>query len=218
MTNPLRIARAVKSATRLVTNPSRLDQVFELADATVTPAIMAQVADAIAKDPKGARALEERPRLSIVLFELRRLPRGALGREYAEHMIANGLDPSAIPTLKSPDRLSYIRAHLYETHDVWHVVTGFGTDVAGELGLQAFYIAQLPARLSVALVAGGLLNALLFHFDEKDARMDAIARGWVLGKRAKPLFGVRWDELWATPLADVRKSLDVEVAPERVAA
>jgi ubiquinone biosynthesis protein Coq4 len=218
MTNPLRIARAVKSAVRLVTNPSRLDQVFELADATVTPAILAQVAAAIGKDPKGARALEERPRLSIVLFDLRRLARGTLGREYAEHMIANRLDPAALPALKARDRLSYIRAHLYETHDVWHVVTGFGTDVAGELGLQAFYIAQLPARLSIALVAGGLLNALFFHFDERDARMDAIAHGWLLGKRAKPLFGARWDELWTAPLDEVRRMFDVAVEPERVAA
>jgi ubiquinone biosynthesis protein Coq4 len=218
MTNPLRIARAVRSAARLVTNPSRLDQVFELADATVTPKIMAQVAEAIAKHPRGAHALEVRPRLAIDLAELRWLPRGTLGREYAEHMIANGLDPAAIPTLPSPDRLSYIRAHLYETHDVWHVVTGFGTDVAGELGLQAFYIAQLPARLSVALVAGGLLNALLFHFEEKDARMDAITRGWTLGKRAKPFFGVRWDELWPLPLDDVRRDLGVELEPARAAA
>jgi ubiquinone biosynthesis protein Coq4 len=34
----------------------------------------------------------------------------------------------------------------YETHDIWHVVTGFHTDVAGELGLQAFYLAQFPGR------------------------------------------------------------------------
>jgi ubiquinone biosynthesis protein Coq4 len=216
MTNPLRIARAVKSAARLMTNPSRLDQVFELADAAVKPEFLAQVAEAVAKDSAGARALEERPRLSVVLIELRKLPRGTLGREYAEHMIENGLDPASIPSLPANDRFAYIRAHLYETHDVWHVVTGFGTDVAGELGLQAFYLAQMPARLSVALVAGGLLNALFFHFDERDARMDAITRGWLLGKRAKPLFGVRWDELWSTPLDEVRKLLALE--PERAAA
>jgi ubiquinone biosynthesis protein Coq4 len=27
---------------------------------------------------------------------------------------------------------------------VWHVATGFSTDIAGELGLEAFYAAQLP--------------------------------------------------------------------------
>jgi ubiquinone biosynthesis protein Coq4 len=27
--------------------------------------------------------------------------------------------------------LDYIVAHLYETHDLWHVLTGFDTDPAG---------------------------------------------------------------------------------------
>jgi ubiquinone biosynthesis protein Coq4 len=31
-----------------------------------------------------------------------------------------------------------------------------------------------------------------------------------MGKRARPLFGTRWDELWTTPVAEVRRSLGVE--------
>ncbi len=27
---------------------------------------------------------------------------------------------------------------------------------------------------------------------------------------AKPLFGTHWDELWATPLADVRRQFGIE--------
>ena len=126
-------------------------------------------------------------------------------------MIGNGLDPRALPTREANDEGMYLVAHLFETHDVWHAVTGFGTDVAGELGLQAFYFAQFPARLSTALVAGGLLNTLLFAFDQRDARMHAIVRGWLLGKRARPLFGVRWNELWVTPMENVRRGLAVDL-------
>jgi ubiquinone biosynthesis protein Coq4 len=127
-------------------------------------------------------------------------------------MIANGLDPAAIPSLESPDAGSFIRAHLYETHDVWHAVTGFGTDVAGELGLQAFGLAQFPSRLAALLIAGGLLHAVISRFDDRDARMRQIVRGWLLGKRAQKFFGVRWSEMWQRPIDEIRRELGVDLA------
>ena len=31
-----------------------------------------------------------------------------------------------------------------------------------------------------------------------------------MGRRARPLFGTRWDKLWTTPIDEVRRSLGVE--------
>ncbi len=212
MKNLLRIARAATSAARIVRNPSRLDEVFQLADALADSKILQAMAESLAKDPGAARSFVDMPRIGTVdLAELRKLPKHTLGRAFAEHMITNGLNPSALPSMNARDRESFLRAHLYETHDVWHVVTGFTTDVPGELGLQAFYLAQFPARLSTALVALGLLNVLLFRFEECDERMRAIVRGWLLGKRAKPLFGARWADMWATPLEDVRRAFGIDI-------
>lgn len=138
-----------------------------------------------------------------------------LGFEQRDHLrhvpLGAGLDPAALPSLRADDGHAYVRAHLYETHDVWHVLTGFATDVAGELGLQAFYVAQLPGRLAPALVAGGLVNMILFDFGARDARMRAIVRGWLLGKRARPLFGGRWAELWEEPLDEVRRRYGLDL-------
>jgi ubiquinone biosynthesis protein Coq4 len=50
--------------------------------------------------------------------------------------------------------------------------------------------------------------------DDRQRRIDAIGRGWEMGKRAKPLFGVRWDQLWTVPLETVRKSLGIEAFEE----
>jgi ubiquinone biosynthesis protein Coq4 len=36
-------------------------------------------------------------------------------------------------------------------------------------------------------------------------------RGWLLGKRAKSLFGVEWAKLWELPLAEVRRRHRLEV-------
>jgi ubiquinone biosynthesis protein COQ4 len=56
----------------------------------------------------------------------------------------------------------------------------------------------------------GCLNTALFSIDDRERRLDAIARGWQMGKRARPLFGVRWGELWEHPLAQARERLRVE--------
>lgn len=210
--SPLRAGKALWSLVALVRDPSRLGQVFEMSDAVATPEVLAPLLDELEKDPRCALALAERHRFEIDLAALRRLAPGTLGREFAEHMIANGLDPSAIPRLPSPDRASFFRAHLYESHDIWHVVTGFGTDWHGEIGLQAFYTAQLPGPLPAMLVAVGCLRVAIFDFESTTPLFDQIASGYGLGKRASPLFGVKWDELWDVPLEDVRRALGVTAA------
>jgi len=204
-------ARTLWSFVDLVKHPDHLDRVFEISDGMVKQRmeVLGKMAEHFARDERGARALAERRRLHVDLAELSKLPAGTLGRVFAEHMIVNELDPASIPTLAADDALDFVRAHLYETHDVWHAVTGFQTDVPGELGLQAFYAAQAPGGLPWMLLAMGFLNTALYAMDERDARLEAVARGWDMGRRARPLFGTRWDTLWATPIDEVRRALGV---------
>lgn len=211
MHNPLQTLQAARAFVRIARNPSRLDEVFNLSDGLTDPEVLGAMADHVRATPEGAAALAERPQVHLDLAALRALPEGTLGRTYAELMIANGLDPKDIPTLPVHDERSYVRAHLYQTHDLWHAATGFATDVAGEVGLQAFYAAQLPGRLPTAILAAVMVNTLLFAFDDRDRRMREIARGWVLGHRSRPLFGARWDELLALPLDEARARLGLAV-------
>ncbi|MDF2694275.1 MAG: hypothetical protein K0S65_2658 [Labilithrix sp.] len=213
-----RALKAIYSLARLVHDPDRLDEVFEVSDALATPDQIRPMVDRLARDPVVARSFEERHRISVDLAALRQLPEGTLGRSFAEHMIAAKLDPSALPTLTSGDRLSYFRAHLYETHDIWHVATGFGTDLVGELGLQAFYLAQIPGSLPALLLGVGFVRSAIFDQELSGPFMEALVRGWEMGKSARPLFGVHWDELWNEPLADVRRSLGLEPAGKVTAA
>lgn len=215
MKNPIHVVRAIRSGLILARDPDRLDQVWALFDAAAKAMRGTELAQAIIdglrEDPRGASAFAERPRLEIDLAYLRTLPSGTLGRAFAAHMDHLGLDPAAIPRLEANDEFAYSMAYLYDTHDVWHAVTGFETDVAGELGLQAFYFAQFPARFADFLLLGGFVNTLFLNFEDRDRRMNAIARGWLLGKRSAALFGVRWADLWTTPLDDVRALLDLDL-------
>lgn len=210
--SPFRAAKALYSLYRLVRDPNRLNEVFEMSDAVGTPEALAPVMHRIAEDPAVARALDERHRIHIDLPTLRKLPQGTLGREFADHMLANGLDPAALPDLPSPDAVSFFRAHLYETHDIWHVITGFGTDWPGELGLQGFYMAQIPGPLPALLLAMGAIRVAFIEPRESDRVFDEMTTGWRMARAARPLFGVHWDELWDVPLDEVRRKLGVVAA------
>jgi ubiquinone biosynthesis protein COQ4 len=211
MNNPLKTLRMLRGFWLLSQDPNRLEQVFEIGDSGENPKIFEEVAAFVSKDPQGARAFREMPRIgNIDLQALVKLPEGTLGRVFADHMISNGLDPKAIPVPHiEPGDLRYVKAHLRETHDVWHVVTGFNTDVAGEIGLQAFYLAQFPSRLSAVLIAMSMVHIATKNMDAREALIGEVMRGFAIGKRAKLFFGFEWAKHWETPLAEVRKMLDV---------
>lgn len=211
MRNPLSILQAGTAFVRLAQDMSRLDEVFRLGDGLVDDETVRALRERARQHDAGAAALRERPHVHLDLKALRALPTGTLGRHYALMMDRNGLDPASIPTMPDDDEGKYVRAHLYETHDLWHVATGFSTDVAGELGLQAFYQAQLPGKLPAAILAAGFVNTLVYSFAQRDVRLREIARGWLLGRRSRPLFGVRWDDYLALPLAEVRARLGLDV-------
>jgi ubiquinone biosynthesis protein Coq4 len=211
MKNLIRKLKGARAFIKIVNDPNRLNEVFNLSDQTADTAVLNRLAGEFAKDPVGAEALRDMPRLGrIDLPALRALPKGTLGRTYADFMADRGLDPASIPTLPVQDQAEFVQAHLYETHDLWHVVTGFDTDVAGELGLQAFYGAQFRGPLPPAILAAGLLNTSFYSTADHDRRFRAIVLGWTLGRKARQLFGRRWDQMWERPIAEVRAELALD--------
>lgn len=213
MRNPLASLMVGYRMVRALRHPERLGDVLALADVLAPPRAMRTLVDALGRSPSAASALRERPRVGAVhLPTLRALPGGTLGHAFAEHLDAHGLNPAALPRPEVHTDAEYVRAHMLETHDVWHVLTGFGADVAGELGLCAFSLAQMGSPFAVGILAGGLANTLLFALPERDVRMRAIVRGWLLGKRAALLFGADWARMWDTPLEPLRARFGLDVA------
>jgi ubiquinone biosynthesis protein COQ4 len=207
-------ARALLAYTRVVRNTKRLDEVLQFinsflaAQGNKTLPLLQTFRDT----PEGARALRDRTRIGrLDLDELAKLPPGTLGHELASHMRKHGLDPAALPVQEAHSDEEYVLAHLHETHDVWHVVTGLGVDDEGEQAIQAFYLAQSPSRVAVAILSMGFANTLLYALDQYIIRTNGIARAWFLGRRAQSLLGVDWKTLWSTPLAEVRARYDIDI-------
>jgi len=162
----------------------------------------------LARDPRPAAQLRTmRPAAPIDLAALATLPEGTVGSAFADHCRARNLNPNLTnyPT-STPQELLF--HNLYATHDIWHVVTGWGNDLPGEMGLGAFYAAQLGAPAFFALLLSLLFfNSVFFQPATLRERMDAFAAGYEMGRRAEPLFGLEWPSLWSTPIEQLRAQL-----------
>ena len=93
-----------------------------------------EVVEALRRDPRTAPALQRRrPCDPIDLDALGRMPEGTLGRVFAEHCKVRALNPNLVYI--APDtEVDWMLHHLYLTHDIWHVVSGWGNDEIGEYG------------------------------------------------------------------------------------
>lgn len=133
------------------------------------------------------------------------LPEGTVGRVYAEMMVRQSFSPIDEGRADSPE--TRVRARLEATHDLWHVATGFGTSDAGEIGLQAFYLAQITPKLPLILLIATLVRALREDRSRLVEMMDAISTGWTAGRAAEPLAALPWEDLMDLPLEELRARL-----------
>lgn len=215
MQSVLKLIRVSRAVVSMVRNAEDADKVFDLIEAMYASSDAAQkMVERMSRDPAIARALRERPRLGYVDVEaLSRLPDGTLGRAFVDLLREFNLNPNLLRVQEAPDAASYVKAHLFETHDLWHVVTGFRPDSAGELGLQSFYFAQNGSRVSMGVFVAGLAFTFLRRFELCEVAMPQVVRGWLLGRRAKRLFGTDWKQLLNKPLEEVRAAFGLHLEP-----
>ena len=162
------------------------------------------------RHPHTAEALRARRVFGpIALEDLEGMPDGTLGRVFADHCRARQIDPNLIH-VPPTDEVGWLLNHLYQTHDIWHVVTGWGNDLPGEVGLGAFYAAQLRSPAFFGYLLSLIFLNVISRRSDLDAIFAAFSAGYRAGRRAEPIFGVGWDELWGAPLAEVRARFAVD--------
>lgn len=139
--------------------------------------------------------------------ELALLPSGTLGRDFYEFMS----HPEVTPLEKLPEsaveitpEIDYIRRRIRLIHDIHHVLTGHPSDELGEMGISAFYVAQIWSPLNAVLLAVGLIKCTIKCPERMHELMDTIVDGYAMGKRTENLFGQKYEELWNMPVSELR--------------
>lgn len=203
-----RVSLGLKSLRRLFQDPDDTAQVFLAGlalNAPFFPALLARF-----EGTEGGRALlREQPSIdsrSVDFDHLRALPASTLGGAYARYLDDNALDPDLFkPPPGLPPVPRFIAQRMRQTHDVWHVLTGYRPDVAGELALQGFTFAQL--RMPTSLLISTLGTALRAPGEAR-----RVLDGYRRGRDAAFLPVVRFEDQWERPLDAVRRELRVRPA------
>jgi ubiquinone biosynthesis protein COQ4 len=147
----------------------------------------------------------------IDLEKLSQYPQGSFGREYAEHMKANQLKPFNVsPQFDEIARRNVFALRYVVTHDIFHVLLGFDTSYAGEIGVLAFAAEQnYSPSLKTGLKLARFIYPLLAPFQIK-AIFANLRKGKELAKNTKFLLGIRFEEYWKQPLSEVRAELGLK--------
>ncbi|MEO7437146.1 MAG: Coq4 family protein, partial [Candidatus Binatia bacterium] len=216
--------RARKALGILVADPERTDQVFEIVRALSGRTDIRSFKRLLRHDD-GFALLADRPDLLAVLSDraaFAKLPEGSLGRAYLAFMqeadlTADGLvDASMQGGLEAREGFSieatWFFDRLRDMHDLWHVLTGYGRDEAGEAANLAFTLGQLGnPGIGLIVLAAAVLGPRTDRFEWQRYLFSA----WRRGRRAAWLPAVRYENILAEPLAEVRARLGI--APPEVA-
>lgn len=146
----------------------------------------------------------------IDLNYLKNLPPGTLGAVYAQHMLSNNLDPNFYGPMESLGAGTKFLSRIRQTHDLWHVLSGFSTSVQDELGLQAFIHSQVRSPLPLVLIGAAFLKAGLTKNPFTHVVFDRIVLGWKTGWEAKNIYALDWDANWTTPIDELRARYDLK--------
>jgi ubiquinone biosynthesis protein COQ4 len=149
--------------------------------------------------------------------ELAALPAGSLGRAYLAFMESQNISVPSLLDLATSDPYAPMSAEEWRfiershvMHDLWHVVTGYGQDEAGEVCILAVRSAQVRHLGVWVLCLGGMLKV---GRDVGLPKMRAAVReAYARGRRAAWLYGVDWEAMLAEPLDSVRERLNLPPA------
>jgi ubiquinone biosynthesis protein Coq4 len=142
---------------------------------------------------------------------LARMPAETLGGAFARRMKAEGLGQDYYEHAAPRHRMQFLRLRMRQTHDIWHTLTGLGTDEFGEIAIQGFVAGQYTST-TAAITAAGVFFRSIFRckLDELEKYVDAFCEGYIAGKRAAPLLGVKWEDLWGESLESLRQRYRIE--------
>lgn len=218
--------RAWRAMRRLIADPEQTEQAFE-AIAALSGRDFERLFQRFVAHPDGRALFVERPSLLDALSDraaLRGMPEGSFGRAYAEFMDAAELDAQGLVEAErksvAATRFEGVDAErewfgnrLRDMHDLWHVLSGYGRDEAGEAANLAFSFAQTPFR-GIALILFGIVVNRPPDGHTRREWLTYLYRAWKRGRNTAWLPAIPYERLLPRPLDVVRQSLRIQPARE----
>ncbi len=165
-----------------------------------------------AETPELARLYDQKYDPDVDAQRLERLPEGSLGREYAQFIRRNGIDPlEQLLALNAPRNfIEYSFRRGYKLHDMLHVVLGCDATILGEVRIVSFSLGQATeqGRTAPAMALLVLYLHLLLRRPLQLPQAFRLSRAWkTLGAQTRPYTGYPLEDWLAEPVVVVRQRL-----------
>lgn len=172
---------------------------------------------------RGQAIRKSEPSLVEILDDhetLRMTPKGSLAHAYCDFMEREGLsaqglvdelDKNRPAHMYFEDQVTWYFNRMRDTHDLLHVLTGFGRDALGEQCVLAFTYSQQPSPAHLFLGYAGALE-IKKRVKSKAPVLRAVREGQRLGKACPRLVEMPIRELLAMPLEEARRYLNITPA------
>ena len=218
-TTPLqKLVLSVTSAFTVFINPERGDMLAALGEVTGRDALR-RIHAQMCADPVGARILAEKPVIrndEIDIKYLRSLSADSFGHHYAKFMDSHGFDAdnrSLVRFVDDPELAYVMRSHR-ELHDFWHTLFAVPPTVLGEIALK--YVEMAHAKLPVSALSA-FVGPLRLSNEERCLLMK-VYLPWAshVSKKVHSLHCVMYEEEFETPIEELRRRLNIDVAPTGV--
>ena len=210
----VRPMRAISHFRRLVADKEDTRQVFHIVVALRRPAEVERLARFF--DSAEGRALyRSEPDLPALLDDheaLRRMPVGSVAHAYCDFMEAEGLTARGLVEEygkfadehpRHDDLFHWYENRVRDTHDLLHVLTGYGRDALGEQCVLAFNHGSVR-NLGILFIAYAGLFEVRRHVPPRTPILAAVNEGSRNGRIAAPIAHQPIEALLAEPLETAR--------------
>jgi ubiquinone biosynthesis protein COQ4 len=209
--------KALTHFRKLMADKEDTEQVFHIFDCLPRKGFLPE-SKAFIESPRGAALMATEPYLPDILDDhatLSALPAGSVGRAYIEFMKREGLSAAGLVAEnakmgrpKFADQIEWYANRLRDTHDLLHILTGYGRDELGEQCVLGFTYGQTRNLGNVFIAYLGGLE-LKRRIKGSAPIFAAIRQGQRHGTAAPNIINEDIRALLAEPLEAARKRLGI---------
>ena len=213
-----RPVRAVRSFQALIKDKEDTSLVFKIFESLPASNFIDRVSS-LTLSERGERLRATEPSLAEILDDhvaLRRTPQGSLAHAYCDFMEAEGLSAAGLVAEaerlgrpKYPDLVQWFLERSRDTHDLFHILTGYGRDALGEQCVLLFTHGQAPSQGHLLIGYAGAANIRKMVKGSAAPIFGAVRQAHRTGKGAPQLMAYPIRELLARPLAEVRAEMRI---------
>lgn len=221
-TRGMRPLKAWKHFRQLIADKEDTSQVFHILEALRDRRFGQTAAQFFATD-EGRKLLAERTYLPSKLDDhdaLKKLPDGSVGRVYVDFMEREGLTAQGLvdeqlkvtgQQRQYDDLVELFGNRMRDTHDLHHILTGYGRDALGEQCVLAFSYSQTPSWGTLFIAWAGAREIRKHPRAAHYPIYAAVREGQRNGKAALSIGFQDIDALLAENLDDARARMGIKV-------